>query len=205
MKYINKTRFFSLFLTLTLLFLLILSYAKSVGKDISDAVVRLHVVANSNSAADQNLKLRVRDRIIKDTSDIFIQTQDSSNALQSAIDNLQYIKSVAEDEIRKQGFNYAVNIKIGNFSFPTKVYDNITLPAGKYNAVRIEIGEAKGENWWCVLYPPLCYTEGTLTVSDTARNKLKSSLSSDEYELITQNTPGVEIKFKIVEWFQNIF
>ncbi len=205
MKYINKTRFFALFLTFTLLFTLALSYAKTVGSDISKSVVRLHIIANSNSNADQSLKLKVRDRILKDASHIFNDTDNSGIALNLAKDNSAFIKSLAEDEIRRLGFEYPVSINIGEYPFPTKVYGDIALPAGKYNAVRIEIGDAKGENWWCVMYPPLCFAEGVLSASKDAKAQLKNSLSSEEYQLISENSPSVEVRFKIVELFQQWF
>ncbi len=207
MHYINKTRFFALFFTLTLLFTIILSYAKSAGAEISDAVVRLHIVANSNSDTDQKLKLKVRDRILRDTSHIFSRTSNPDQALALALENTDYIKTIAEDEIRRCGFNYSVSVDVGETNFPTKVYGNIALPKGRYNAVNIRIGMACGENWWCVMYPPLCFTDGVVSVSDKAKNQLKENLSTSEYQLITESSESVpvEIKFKIVELFQNLF
>lgn len=207
MQYINKTRFFALFFTLTLLFTIILSYAKSLGANISDAVVRLHIVANSNSDADQKLKLAVRDRILRDTSHIFSQTENPDQALALALENTHYIKTIAEDEIRCCGFDYNVSVDVGQTKFPTKVYGNIALPKGKYNAVNIRIGKACGENWWCVMYPPLCFTDGVVSVSKDSQQQLKENLSPSEYSLITESSESfpVEVKFKIVELFQNLF
>lgn len=207
MHYINQTRFFALFFTLTLLFTIILSYAKTAGANISDAVVRLHIVANSNSGADQQLKLQVRNRILNDTSHIFNQSANTVEALSFARENADYIKTIAEEEIRRLGFDYDVSVDIGETVFPTKFYGNIALPKGKYNAVNIRIGEAKGENWWCVMYPPLCFTDGVLSTSEASRKQLKQSLSPSEYSLITENSESmpVEVKFKLVEIFQNLF
>ncbi len=207
MHYINKTRFFALFLTLTLLFTIILSYAKSASADIADAVVRLHIVANSNSDADQKLKLQVRDRILSETAHIFSQTANPHEALDLARKNLGFIKEIAENEIRSRGFGYNATVSVGEQAFPTKVYENISLPSGKYNAVNISIGEAKGENWWCVMYPPLCFTDGIVSVSKDSHEQLKNSLSPSEYQLITKSSESVpvEIKFKLVEIFQNLF
>ncbi len=208
MQYINKTRFFALFLVLTLLFTLASSYAKAANERIADAVVRLHIVAHDNSKSEQALKLKVRDRILKDAFQFFEGSKNSEEALSFARANLDYIKNIAEDEIRRQGFDHKVRVTTGNFGFPTKTYGDISLPAGRYNAVRIEIGKADGENWWCVMYPPLCFTEGTLFASDEAKTQLQQSLSAGDYELICQNdsspTP-VRIKFKIVEFFRNLF
>ncbi len=207
MHYINKTRFFALFFTLTLLFTIILSYAKTASANISDAVVRLHIVANSNTKADQQLKLQVRDRILRDTASIFNQSENPSDALDRARANTDYIKAVAQAEIRRLGFDYTVSVDVGETQFPTKVYGNISLPQGKYNAVNIRIGKAKGENWWCVMYPPLCFAEGIVSAPDDAKNRLKDSLSPSEYKLITKSSESVpvEIKFKLVEIFQKLF
>lgn len=207
MHYINKTRFFALFLTLTLLFTLALSYAKTAGSDISNAVVRLHIVANSNSKGDQELKLMVRDRIITDTSHIFEGTESASQALALAAESSSLIKQLAEDEIRRLGYSYPVTVSVGKEAFPTKAYGNVTLPSGKYNAVKIQIGEAAGKNWWCVMYPPLCFTDGVVSVAESSVKQLQSSLSRSEFELVTQSSESipVEIRFKLVEIFQGWF
>lgn len=207
MNYINKTRFFALFLTLTLLFTLALSYAKTTGSDISNAVVRLHIVANSNSERDQKLKLNVRDRIIKDTSHIFEETLSPTQALSLASENISLIKNLAEDEIKRLGYDYPVTVSVGKEAFPTKTYGNLTLPSGRYNAVKVKIGKAEGENWWCVMYPPLCFTDGIISVSENSISQLKNSLSESEFMLLTKSSTSlpVEIKFKIVELFQSWF
>ena len=207
MNYINKTRFFALFLSLTLLFTLALSYAKTTGRDISNAVVRLHIVANSNSERDQKLKLNVRDRIIKDTSHIFEETLSPTQALALATENISLIKNLAENEIKRLGYDYPVTVSVGKEAFPTKTYGNITLPSGRYNAVKVKIGEAEGENWWCVMYPPLCFTDGIISVSENSISQLKNSLSESEFMLLTKSSTSVpvEIKFKIVELFQSWF
>ena len=208
MRYINKSRFFILVSLLTLLFSFSISYAKNTGDSLASSLVRLHIVANSNKAADQKLKLAVRDRLIKETSAIFENSQSPEDALISARNNTDLIRRIAKDEILRHGFSYDVNVKIGKFAFPSKAYADIMLPAGKYNAIRIEIGSGSGENWWCVMYPPLCFTDGIVSISDESRQKLKENLSQEEYSLITSQNSGtipVQFKFKIVEIFQNFF
>ncbi len=208
MHYINKTRFFILTVILTLLFSVLVSYAKYVSRDISESVVRLHIIANSNSDTDQQLKLRIRDRILNETTQIFDNSTSPKEALRCAKQNSKLIAQIAADEIKNCGFDYNVEVKIGNFPFPTKIYNDIMLPAGSYNAVRIEIGSAQGENWWCVMYPPLCFTDGVVSISEESRNQLKASLSESEYNLITGQDSGaipVEIRFKIVEILQGLF
>ena len=207
MKHINPARFFALMLTLTLIFTLLISYAKAVGSDISDSVLRLHILANSNTDADQQLKLAVRNRVLDETQDIFKDANSAMESARLAEENSVLIQSIAEDEISKQGFDYPVTVSVEEAAFPTRVYDGLALPSGKYTAVRIKIGEAKGENWWCVMYPPLCFTDGVVSVSTAAQEQLKKNLSPSEYRLITESSESVpvEIKFKIVEIFQGLF
>lgn len=205
MSYINKSRFFTLLLTLTLLFSLLMSYAKSTGSNIANAVVRLHVVANSNSQQDQDLKLKVRDRILEDASHILGSSRSATDALSVARSNSALIQKIAETEIHNSGFDYPVKVSVGEYPFPTKVYGDIALPSGKYNAVRIEIGKAAGENWWCVMYPPLCFTDGVVA-TDSMKKQLENNLSPADYNLITQtDSVPVEVRFRIVEIFQNLF
>lgn len=208
MKYINKQRFLFLVLILTLFFTLSISYAKAVSNDISNSVFRLHIVANSDSSGDQQLKLAVRDRILTDTAHLFESTDSAHTAAQIAKEHLSEICKIAQNEIYSQGYTYKISAKVGEFAFPTKSYKDITLPSGKYTALRIEIGDAAGKNWWCVMYPPFCLTDGIISCPESSKLKLKNSLSPNEYSLVTKEDSGaipVEIKFKIVEIFQNIF
>ncbi|MBQ7097798.1 MAG: stage II sporulation protein R [Clostridia bacterium] len=205
MQYINKHRLLALFLVLTLLFTAFLSYAQKIGNDISNSVMRLHIIANSNTETDQSMKLRIRNRVLSETQNIFTNAQSTEETISQARKNISLIRKIAEDEVERMGFDYKVKVTIGRFPFPTKNYGNLTLPAGKYNAVRIELGEAQGKNWWCVLYPPLCFTDGVLSASSDAMTKLENSLSEDEFSLISQKTTPVKVRFKIVEVFQNLF
>ncbi len=208
MRNISKSKLLFLVSVLTLIFALTITYAKTVGNDISNSVLRLHIIANSDSDTDQGLKLKVRDRIIADSGKLFTECNNLEQSIEIAKTNIKSIQQIAEDEIIKQGFDYPVRISVGKAPFPTKTYGNITLPSGKYTALRIEIGEAEGQNWWCVMYPPLCFTEGVLSVTDEANSKLKSELKPSEYDLITKQSSGaipVEIRFKIVEVFQSLF
>ncbi len=208
MRYISKSKLLFLTTVLTLIFALTVTYAKNVGKDISNSVLRLHIIANSNTETDQALKLCIRDRIIADSGQFFADCQSLDDAIRMATKYSEKIKAIAENEIKSCGFDYPVRISVGSSAFPTKSYGDITLPSGKYTALRIEIGEANGENWWCVMYPPLCFADGVLVATNTAKAKLKSDLSESEYKLVTQANSGaipVEIRFKIVEIFQNLF
>lgn len=202
MKYINKPKLCSLILVITLIFTLAVSYARNVHRDLSKSLVRLHIIANSDFKCDQELKIAVRDRLLCDFGEIFSECESAEKALLLADSNLDLIRAAAEDEIRRHGFALSVSAETGAFPFPTKVYGDIRLPAGRYNAVQVKIGNAEGQNWWCVMYPPLCFTDGIAHISDNSRRKLKNSLSNSEYKLITEasseNIP-VKLRFKIVE------
>ncbi len=208
MRHINRARFFALVMSLILIFTLLISYARATGSDISNSVLRLHILANSNTDADQQLKLAVRNRVLDETKNIFKNAWSANESARLAKENSALIKSIAEEEIQKHGFSYPVTVSVEKAAFPTKTYGELALPSGKYTAVRIKIGEAKGENWWCVMYPPLCFADGVITASDEAKSTLAKSLSEDSYNLVTGRDNGaipVEIRFKIVEIFQDLF
>lgn len=172
---------------------------------LTGGVIRLHVRANSDSADDQALKLKVRDRIIADTGKIFANETSIADARDAVGKNLEKIKKSAEDEIRKNGYNYPVRVSFGKSDFPQKIYNDITMPAGTYEALIVEIGSGEGQNWWCVLFPPLCFTGETCSaVSDKSKDILISNLGEDTYKMIKSGKePDVKIKFKIYEVFES--
>lgn len=204
MKYINRYKLCSIILIIILIFSFAASYAQNVHRDLSRSVVRLHIIANSDTECDQELKLAVRDRLLERFGELFSECPDAGTALQTANANLDLIESVAADEISRRGFGYSVSAETGKFPFPTKVYGDVRLPSGSYNAVRVKIGNAAGHNWWCVMYPPLCFTDGVAEVSDSSRKKLRESLSESDYKLITESDGSmpVEIRFKLAEIFR---
>ena len=121
-----------------------------------------------------------------------------------AKNNISKLQKVAEDIIQEQGFNYPVTVEIGNFEFPTKKYGDITFPAGFYDALRVKIGESSGKNWWCVMFPPLCFVETTTgIIPDSSKELLQNSLSDESFIIVSEsNSSNVAIKFKIVEFFE---
>ncbi len=123
---------------------------------LADSVLRLHVLANSDSPEDQNLKLKVKDHIIRYMAPEFSQTKDINAAHSLTTEKLSDIQKEAEIIIGKAGYDYPVEVVLGTFEFPTKSYGNLVFPQGDYSALRIIIGEGAGKNWWCVLFPPLC-------------------------------------------------
>ena len=172
---------------------------------LSQNFIRLHVLANSDESCDQELKLKVRDRIIKETKGMFDENTDFRGAKQDICANMEKIKSYATDEIQKNGFDYPVKVSLGVSDFPTKEYGEIVLPKGRYEALKVEIGEAKGKNWWCVLFPPLCFVDETcVTVSGAGMSDVTQSLGKDGKEFLsTEKSSGVELKFKTYELWQS--
>lgn len=198
------------FLLLILLFLYIFvcafSYVNAVSSDIANSVFRLHVIANSDEKEDQELKLKVRDNLLSYMNKICENVTTKEDAILIATEHIDEFKQIALNTIYENGYDYSVNIKIGNFSFPTKTYGDISLPAGLYDALRIEIGEANGQNWWCVMFPPLCFVDvSSGIVPDESKETMKSDLSDEEFSLISDNEDSnVKFKFKLIEWFQNV-
>lgn len=189
----------SLLLVIFLIFNLI-SYSNSVFAGLEQNIFRLHILANSDSEEDQALKLAVRDSII----DYIKQINTSSSTKEETIDNvnlhLDELKQIAENKLKELGSDYEVILEVGNFYFPTKYYGNISLPAGNYDALRIKIGKAEGQNWWCSLFPPLCFIDissGYLEEED--QEILKGNLSEEEFLLVSSSSPDIKLKFKLLE------
>lgn len=167
--------------------------------DIRHSVLRLHILANSDSTADQALKLKVRDRILSESSSLFQTAADKTQAETDAKAQLSIIQKVAQDEVRREGYKYTVRAQLVNMYFTTRTYGSVTLPAGNYDAVRITIGAAKGHNWWCVLFPPLCLPAAT------GDKKLADVLSPGQLNIVQgYNQPTIKVKFKVVEWVEDI-
>jgi len=178
------------------------SYVNAVSTNIQNSVFRLHVIANSDSAEDQNLKYIVRDKVLEYINKISNNISSKENIIPLVNQNINEIQKIVEDTIYENGYNYTVKINIGNFTFPTKKYGDITFPAGFYDALKIEIGESKGQNWWCVMFPPLCFVDITSgIVPEESKETIRENLSEEEYKLLSDN---ISFKFKIVELFQNI-
>lgn len=182
---------FELSIILALIFSVLLSFTSfsAYCNEIENGVLRLHILANSDSAKDQELKLAVRDSILENSENIFESASNKEDALKNAKENLPKIINTARKTIKENGYNYSVSGEVEKCYFNTRVYDNFTLPAGYYDAVRIKIGSAKGKNWWCVLFPEVCIS---------ASANLKDTLSDGSVEKI-ENPQNYKVKFKVVE------
>lgn len=162
--------------------------------EIYDSCVRLHVIANSDSKKDQELKLKVRDKLLEYVSGY--EAKDKKEALILLERDKEIMTSLAKEELEKNGSYDSVKIEIGLESYPTRSYEDFSLPAGEYTSVRVIIGEGKGQNWWCVLYPPLC-TSSAIKYDDEAY--IDVGLTKDQYSLITGTSGNYKVKFRILE------
>ena len=200
-----KLRNFSLlaFFLFIYIFICAQRYVSAVSNDLSEAVFRLHVIANSDSDEDQSLKLKVRDALLNYMNDICSNCSTKSEAISLANEHKDDFQQIAEKTISENGYNYSVKINIDNFYFPTKNYGDISLPAGFYDALRVEIGEAKGKNWWCVMFPSLCFIDvSSGIVDDEAKENLEQNLEEESYSIISdKKNSEIKLKFKLIEFF----
>ncbi len=183
------------------------AYSDTIQNGIARQVVRFHVLANSNSEADQALKLKVRDGVLERMQPLINNSKSFDETKTILSNNLDIITACAKDIINENGYDYSVSAAVTKSIFPTKTYGDIAFPAGQYDALRIEIGEAEGNNWWCVMFPPLCYVDVTQDEgSKQSKEDLKHILTDNEYDVVAGPSDDlpVIIKFKIVEWWQEI-
>ena len=181
-----------------------ISYAQNISTDIADNVFRLHVIANSDSKEDQDLKYIVRDNLLSYMNEICSNCETKQEAINIVTENKDKFEEIAKSTLKEQGFSYDIKINIGNFEFPTKNYGDISLPAGYYDALRVEIGEAKGQNWWCVMFPPLCFVDVTSgVVPEESKEVMEENLSEEEFALVSNSSNDeLQFKFKLIEFFQ---
>lgn len=183
-------RIFMLLTGLTLVYIMTVVFADSVMRDLNENIIRFHIIANSDTDCDQQIKLKIRDEILK--ADINI------NDRSSAIYNMRKIEKIANRVLRENGFSYGACVSFGNFAFPEKSYDEITLPSGNYNGIKVMLGESKGKNWWCILSPPACFVEGTVKFDDEV---LKDKLDEKTISVISGN---YKYSFKLYEIFKKM-
>ncbi len=182
-------------------------YAEKVNRSLSGNMIRLHIVANSDSKADQDIKYLIRDEIVNHMTSIADQLKSKEDAKAYIKNNIEKLENIANKAIAHSGSAYTAEVSYGKYPFPSKRYNNIILPAGYYDSVKIDIGKAEGQNWWCVMFPPLCFVDETKGEMDQEYfDMLKNELSEDEMSIImaasgSEEIP-VEIRFKIVELFQ---
>ncbi len=158
-------------------------------------VLRVHILANSDSAADQSLKLAVRDRVLNECSRFYNGCSDKDEAVEITRAHLGEIETAAKRELRAHGSSCSVHAEVVNMPFDTRYYEEFTLPAGRYDALRLTIGEGEGKNWWCVMYPSLC-------VGAAVKTEMEEQLDDGEYRVVTSEK--TDFRFKLVEIFESI-
>lgn len=188
-------------LTITVMYIYNISEQQDM---MADKLLRLHVIANSDDPADQELKLKVKDRIVEEIRNEISGMASKEQVIAFINDNKYRIEQIAREQIIAWGKDYDVKIETGNFVFPTKLYGNLALPAGKYDALEVVIGKGKGANWWCVMFPPLCFVDSNSSVAFASdQQRVKEMLEEEEYEILSssQNCDQVpiRIRFKIIE------
>lgn len=199
----KKIKLTSLLLIIISIILLIASFLPGHSEtEIYDKILRLHVLANSDSEEDQQLKLKVRDAILKLSEEFGSEFEDIDDASTIYSSKLDEIKQEAERVIHENGYSYPVSVSLGKEYYPVKSYDEVCLPSGNYLSLKIQIGEAEGQNWWCVLYPPLC-----LSAARADEELIEAGFTGEQIKIITENDSSVKykIKFKLLESFKSFF
>lgn len=186
------------------------TYQKSsdVQRDIAKKVIRFHVLANSDSDKDQELKIKVKDKVIGYMSSKLKNCKNIDEARKVLIENDDNIKNIAEKVIKENNYNYGVRTELAQVEFPVKSYGDVILPEGKYEAYRVLIGKADGHNWWCVMFPPLCFTDITKgeVEEEKTLNEMKKVLTKKEFDTINNSKKdnNIKVKFKILEELKSI-
>lgn len=167
---------------------------------LADKVVRLHILANSDSEEDQVLKLQVRDAVLERAEEILERAHDRSAAEEDLREALPELREIALETVAAQGYDYDVTAELTDAAFPTREYDGFTLPAGEYLALRLVIGAGEGHNWWCVVFPPLC----AQTTTDVAQTAMAAGLDGGDVSLLTEESQGYVLKFKSIELWEGL-
>ena len=176
-----------------------------IQKSIASHIIRLHVVANSDSEKDQQLKLMVKDKIVAGLREKLKEADNLNDARTIIRNETEQIEKMATEEMRQQGYDYIATASLGNSYFPIKKYGDMTFPAGEYEALRVQIGQAKGQNFWCVMYPTLCFVYSTYqVVPEESKEELKSTLTDEEYQALLGEDKNVTFGFKLLDWVDNL-
>lgn len=210
MKFLKSSFFkFILISVLFISFLIILikNYSDYVFGNISNNFFRLHIIANSDSTEDQVIKYEIRDSILNYISPELKNSKSKDEALKIIESNIPVFYDLSNKVLAKHDINYPVKISVGNYNFPTKDYSSFILPEGNYDALKIELGGASGQNWWCVMFPSICIIDNsTFSTQDSTNSILEDTLDSEGLSIISKdtNSPDIKIKFKLIELFENL-
>ncbi len=173
---------------------------------IAENIIRFHVIANSDSTEDQALKLKVKDKLVAELSPLLRNADSIAEARLILSQRLDFIHEIAKTAIQQYGYHYPVKVTLEDCYFPLKVYGDCSFPPGIYNALRVQIGAAEGKNWWCVMFPPLCFVDETYSIVDeNSDQQLKHVLTQEEYATIKAEKKPVKVKFKLWDSIKKIF
>ncbi len=191
---------------ITICLTIVINYSSNTTSLLADKVIRFHVVANSDSTQDQLLKQQVKDEVIAYMEPLLKESINIEETRYIIKESIPLIKEVAEQVVADWGKDYSVYVALDEANFPTKSYGDVVLPAGEYEACRVILGEGKGENWWCVMFPPLCYLDAsTGVVPLEGKEQLEQQLNTEEYNLITNKSRPYQIRFKLVDKINSLF
>ena len=170
---------------------------ETMQQEIAKEIIRFHVLANSDSEEDQALKMKVKEEVLKLLKEELDGISDLDGTKKAIQNHLEDIKNTAENVIRTEGYDYPVTVKLEPHEFPVKTYGDCTFPAGTYEALRVCIGKAEGQNWWCVVFPNLCFADTIhAVVPEKEKQELKNILTEDEYDCLFEGEKKIKIKWK---------
>ena len=181
-----------------------ITYFSSVSGEIRENVVRLHILADSNSEIDQNVKLKVRDALLEKNTQLLSDKVTPENATEYFKNSKDELEQCANEVLKENGLNYKATITLGKEYYTTRVYEDLTFPAGVYTSIKVVLGSGEGKNWWCVMFPPLCVpvADGGIETSDNVN--LEDYLNEDGKRLVSSQGK-FKLGFKVIEWYEKLF
>lgn len=180
--------------------------SSSLQAGIAKEVLRFHVIANSDTKTDQEIKYLIKDSIINYLKPYLVESKSKEESIKIISSHIQYLTILTNTILSEHNYNYTCTVELNSTWFPVKVYGDITLPAGTYDALCIRLGKSEGKNWWCIMFPQLCFLDDTYTVvPKDSKKELQNLLTEEEYEAILTSPPSVTYKFKLFEWIKEFF
>lgn len=180
------------------------TYFASVSGEIRESVVRLHILADTNSEIDQQVKLKVRDALLTKNTELLSNKVTPENAEEYFKNSKDELEKCANEVLKENGFNYTAKITLGKEYYTTRVYENLTFPAGTYTSVKVILGSGQGQNWWCVMFPPLCVPAATGDITTDDGVNLEEYLDEDGKRIVSSGGK-FKVGFKVVEWYEKLF
>lgn len=179
--------------------------ATDIQQGIASKILRFHVIANSDTEEDQKLKLKIKDDVVCYMQDLLANCETKEESKEIVLAHTTDMEEIAKNRMKECGVDYPVSVFIDKRFFPIKTYGQFTFPAGEYEAICIEIGEHSGKNWWCVMYPSLCFVDAVhAVVPDDSKKELQTLLSPEEYDAISKGEVKVKYSFKILEILKGV-